>query len=147
MDLISLNLQRARDHGIPGYNFFREKCNLTRAVNFEDLNNEIAPHLVDRLKKIYESVDDIDLFTGGLIENPLHGGSVGPTFGCVIGMQFQRLRKGDRFWHETSDPFVRFSESQLTEIRKISLAKVVCSNSDSINLIQRIAMDLPDPFL
>lgn len=147
MDLISLNLQRARDHGIPGYNFYREKCNLTKARNFEDLNNEIAPHLVDRLKKVYESVDDIDLFTGGLIENPLHGGSVGPTFGCVIGLQFQRLRKCDRFWHETSDPFVRFSEAQLNEIRKMSLSKVVCSNSDSVHLIQRIAMDLPDPFL
>lgn len=93
------------------------------------------------------SVDDIDLFTGGLIENPLHGGSVGPTFGCVIGTQFQRLRKCDRFWHETSNPFVRFSESQLNEIRKMSLSKIICQNSDSITSIQRIAMDLPDPFL
>ena len=147
MDLISLNLQRARDHGIPGYNLFREKCNMTRARTFEDLHNEIQPHLVDRLKKIYESVDDVDLFTGGLIENPLHGGSVGPTFGCVIGLQFQRLRRCDRFWHETNDPFVRFSESQLNQIRKMTLSKVVCSNSDTITLIQRTAMDLPDPFL
>lgn len=72
---------------------------------------------------------------------------MGPTFGCVLGFQFQRLRRCDRFWHETDDPFVRFSESQLTEIRKMTLAKVFCANSDNIEMIQRTAMDLPDPFL
>lgn len=54
MDLISLNLQRARDHGIPGYNEFRAKCNLTRAKRFEDLTRDIPIELVDRLKKVYE---------------------------------------------------------------------------------------------
>lgn len=98
-------------------------------------------------KDYFSNVDDIDIFTGGLIENPLHGGSVGSTFGCVIGLQFEKLRKCDRFWHETNDPFIRFTESQLTEIRKTSLSKLICQNSDSISAIQRIAMDLPDPFL
>ncbi|RWS25731.1 peroxidasin-like protein [Leptotrombidium deliense] len=99
------------------------------------------------MKKVYENVDDIDLFTGGIAEKPVHGGSVGPTFACVLGLQFQKLKKCDRFWFETSDPFVRFTESQLTEIRKISFAKIICENSDSINLIQRQVMDLPDSFL
>lgn len=72
---------------------------------------------------------------------------MGPTFGCVLGFQFKRLRQCDRFWHETSDPFVRFTESQLNEIRKMSLAKILCENSDTIDMIQRTAMDLPDPFL
>jgi hypothetical protein len=147
MDLISLNLQRARDHGIPPYNEFRVKCNLTRAKTFEDLASEIPRHIIDRMKKVYESVDDIDLFTGGLTESALHGGSVGPTFGCVLATQFQRLRRCDRFWHETGDPFIRFSEAQLDQIRKMTLSKVLCENSDSVSEIQRQVMDLPDPFL
>ena len=53
MDLISLNIQRARDHGIPGYNEYRSKCNLTRAQSFEDLAGETRPFLIDRLKSIY----------------------------------------------------------------------------------------------
>jgi hypothetical protein len=65
----------------------------------------------------------------------------------VAGMQFERLKKCDRFWHETSDPFVRFTEAQLNQIRKLTLAKIICDNSDSIDEIQRNVMDLPDSFL
>ena len=37
LDLAALNLQRARDHGVPGYNHYRAICNLTRAGGFEVL--------------------------------------------------------------------------------------------------------------
>lgn len=147
MDLISLNIQRARDHGISGYNNYRAKCNLTRARNFDDLTGDISPKLVKRLSQIYASVDDIDLFTGGMSEQPVHGGIIGPTLGCIIGLQLQRLKKCDRFWHETDDPYIRFSPAQLAEIRKMTLAKVFCKESDHIDMIQRNAMDVPDNFL
>ena len=44
---------------------------------------------------------DIDLFTGGLLEKPVTGGTLGPTFECIIGKQFQRLKVGDRFWFQS----------------------------------------------
>lgn len=147
MDLVSLNIQRARDHGITGYNKYRVKCNLSEAKTFRDLSNEIAPELIDRLEKVYAHVDDIDLFTGGLSERPVHGGSVGPTFGCIIGLQFKRLKVCDRFWHETNDPWIRFSPPQLAEIRKMTLAKVLCQHSDAIDTIQRNVMDINDTYL
>ena len=35
-DLLSLNLQRGRDHGIPGYNSFRVRCGLKRITGWHD---------------------------------------------------------------------------------------------------------------
>ena len=88
----------ARDHGIPGYNEYRAWCNLTRARDFDDLKREISFPLVERLRRLYAHVDDIDLFPGGLAETPLVGGIIGPTFACIIGHQFRLLRRCDRFW-------------------------------------------------
>lgn len=147
IDLVSLNVQRARDHGIPSYNNYRALCNLKRARSWEDLSREIPPEVISRFKRIYASVDDIDLFPGGMSERPLQGGLVGPTFACIIGIQFRQARKCDRFWFETNDPDLRFTEAQLNEIRKTTLAKIICENLDVPGEMQRAAFDLPSNFL
>ncbi|XP_074027554.1 uncharacterized protein isoform X2 [Leptinotarsa decemlineata] len=147
IDLIALNIQRARDHGIPSYNNYRALCNLKRATSFEDLAREIPPEVITRLKRLYATVDDIDLFPGAMSERPLQGGLIGPTFGCIIAIQFRQLRKCDRFWYENEDPVVRFTEAQLSEIRKTTLAKILCENMDIEGEMQRAAFDLPSNFL
>ncbi|KAF7389163.1 hypothetical protein HZH66_010300 [Vespula vulgaris] len=147
VDLIALNVHRARDHGIPSYNQYRALCNLKKATTFEDLSREMAPEVIARMKRIYASVDDIDLFPGGMSERPLQGGLVGPTFACIIAIQFRQLRKCDRFWYETDDPNIRFTEHQLAEIRKTTLSKVMCENMDEHVEMQRAAFDLPSNFL
>ncbi|XP_018331432.1 uncharacterized protein LOC108741220 [Agrilus planipennis] len=147
IDLVALNVQRARDHGIPSYNNYRALCNLKRATTFDDLSREIPPEVISRFKRIYSSVDDIDLFPGGMSERPLQGGLVGPTFACIIAIQFRQLRKCDRFWYENEDPAIRFTEAQLAEIRKITLAKIFCQNMDTNVEMQRAAFDLPSNFL
>nr|CAH0106290.1 unnamed protein product [Daphnia galeata] len=147
LDLAALNIQRARDHGIRPYNDYRALCNLKRARTFEDLSREVTPEIITRLKQTYEHVDDIDLFPGGLAETSLHGGLVGPTFACIIAMQFRQLRKCDRFWYENGDPLIRFTEAQLAEIRKATVSKLICDNSDGIDTTQRSAFDQSEPFL
>ncbi|XP_036328588.1 uncharacterized protein LOC118740935 isoform X2 [Rhagoletis pomonella] len=147
IDLIALNIQRARDHGIPSYNNYRALCNLKRAATWSDLSREMPNEVINRFKKIYASVDDIDLFPGAMTERPLQGGLVGPTLACIIGIQFRQLRKCDRFWYENANSEVRFTEAQLAEIRKVTLAKFICENLEIPGDMQRAALDLPSNFL
>lgn len=47
----------------------------------------------------FRHVDDIDLFVGLNLEDPVKAGLVGPTSSFFIVEQFQRLRDGDRFFY------------------------------------------------
>jgi len=146
MDLIALNLQRGRDHGLPGYNAFRELCGLKRMKTFEGLSDLIPKQIVERLKLIYQDVDDIDLFIGGLSELSAPGAIVGPTFRCIIGDQFKRLQEGDRFFYDSADNPGKFTESQVAEIRHANLARITCDNGDDIHHMQPLAFRKPSVF-
>ena len=52
MDLVALNIQRGRDHGLPGYNAFRELCGLKRMETFDGFVDLIPKPIVERLKLI-----------------------------------------------------------------------------------------------
>lgn len=144
MDLMSLNIHRGRDHGIATYNSIREICGLRRARNFNDLRDQMDTKAIDVLRNIYKSVDDIDFFVGGMSEKPVSGGLLGWTFLCVVGDQFARLKKGDRYFYDLGGQPGSFSEVQLQEIRKSSWARVICDNTDTIRAVQPLAFQLPN---
>ncbi|XP_066967969.1 chorion peroxidase-like [Macrobrachium rosenbergii] len=100
LDLLALNIQRGRDHGLPPYNRWRVFCGLPSASSFSDLSKEMAQDRIDALQRVYLSVEDIDLYAGGVSENPIPGGILGHTFTCLIHNQFFRLKYGDRYWFE-----------------------------------------------
>jgi peroxidase len=85
--LPALNIQRGRDHGLPGYNRYREKCGLNRAYEFEDFDN-IPSNVVEKWKSLYASPDDVDLFVGLFSEFPIKNALVGPTAGCKLRTTF-----------------------------------------------------------
>ena len=59
LDLIALNIQRGRDHGLPGYNAYREICAVGKATNWADFEDFIPSRYVEKLKKTYRHVDDV----------------------------------------------------------------------------------------
>ncbi|XP_034937754.1 peroxidasin homolog [Chelonus insularis] len=137
LDLVSLNIQRGRDHGLPGYTAWREYCDLKRPRNFNELKGILDPDSLEGIQELYEDVDDIDLYTGALAEVKIQNdGLLGPLFTCLVGQQFQRLQLGDRFWYEYDHQSYPFTKEQLLQLRKTSLARIICDCSDNIDYIQ-----------
>ena len=68
-DLVSINIQRGRERGVPGYTRYRNLkiCGLSKVKSFNDLGRKAGFKAEDvaNLKKVYRSVRDIDLFVGG----------------------------------------------------------------------------------
>ena len=136
LDLASLNIQRGRDHGLPPYLTWKrwvlEQCGIE-----SDFRNELTKiHLL----QTYGTLETVDLFVGGLAEEPLKGGLVGATFACIFARTFEAVRDGDRFYYENADDTTGiFTTTQRAEIEKASLSRVICDNSDNIQTIQRNA--------
>jgi peroxidase len=67
--------------------------------------------VVQEISRIYNSIDDVDLFIGGVSERLVDGALLGPTFLCLIGDQFARLRRGDRLFYEEAT--AKFTQREL----------------------------------
>lgn len=139
LDLAALNIQRGRDHGIPNYNDWREFCGQSRISDFSQLADIMTPDAARAFARVYRFPDDIDLFPAGINERPVQGGTLGPTFACIIAEQFRRMKNGDRFWYENGGLESSLNEVQVEEIRKASLARILCDNTN-LKFVQPLAM-------
>ena len=114
-DLMAVNMQRARDHGLPDFNSARQAYGLPVLTSFEQLNplygrDEIVTRNIEDLRDVYNNdISRCDIWACGLAETipsdtddpelqPLSG--PGDLFTEVLFDQFMRIRHGDRFWWE-----------------------------------------------
>ena len=125
-DLASLNIQRGREHGLPDYNSVRVAYGLPVVTSFDQISSD--PVVQTGLLSAYTSVDEIDLWVGGLAEDHAPGAMVGETIQKVLSDQFIRLRDGDRFWYE-NDPFFKYHEDLMKEVKKTTLADIIRDNT------------------
>ena len=130
-DLASLNIQRGRDHGLADYNTVREAYGLPRVTRFDQITSDQT--LQSRLAATYGSVNDIDLWIGGLAEDHLPNSSVGITFTRILVEQFARLRDGDRFWYQNVLP-----AEVVHEIQDTSLAEIIQRNTHLSSLQENV---------
>ncbi len=129
LDLASLNIQRGRDHGLPDYNQCRRNLGLKAAKDFDDVTSD--KKLAKALKKVYEDVENIDPWIGGLAEDYHSEANVGELIFIVLKDQFERLRDGDRFWYE-HDPAL--SAEEVAAIKETRLSDVLKRNTTIQNL-------------
>ncbi len=127
LDLASLNIQRGRDHGLADYNSARAAFGMSKVTSFAEITPDVDVQA--KLKELYGSVDDIDLWVGGLAEKHAPGSSVGPLFQRIMVDQFTRLRDGDRHWYQSI-----LRGDQLGEVDGTHLSDVIRRNTALTNL-------------
>ncbi len=102
-DLAAVNIQRGRDVGLPSYNKARRGLGLQPVTAFLTTDRQRGitsdPEVAARFASIYDSVEDVDFWIGGISEDRVNGGLVGELFNKVLTDQFTRLRDGDRFFY------------------------------------------------
>lgn len=131
-DLASLNIQRGRDHGLPGYNDAREGMGLPRVASFDQISSD--QEVQSRLASVYDSVEEIDLWVGGLAEDDVPGAMVGPLFFEILTTQFEALRDGDRFWYQ-----IALLPEELDGVERTRLSDIIRRNTD---IAEEISVDV-----
>lgn len=125
LDLASLNIQRARDHGIADYNSVRVGLGLNARTNFNQLTTNTS--LANALSGVYGGdINKVDLWVAGLVEDPVSPSQLGETFHNIVRNQFIRTRNGDPLWYER-----RLTGKLLTLVRNTKLSDVIARNTNA----------------
>ncbi|XP_066945600.1 peroxidasin homolog [Macrobrachium rosenbergii] len=133
-DLMSLNIQRGRDHGLPPYNTWRRACQLRTFSSFSELSSVMPAEVAQVFQQVYSDVNEIDLFPAAISEFTVEGGLLGPTFACLFVDQYSRSKTGDRFFYQNMMQPKPFLPTQLRSISQISYASLICQHTDIQNL-------------
>lgn len=123
LDLASLNIQRGRDNGLPDYNTVRIGLGLAAKSTFADITTDSS--LAAALSSAYSGdVSKIDLWVGGLCEDPVNGSQLGEVFHHIIRDQFTRIRAGDQHWYEN-----RMTNDMIALVNRTTLAQIIQRNT------------------
>ena len=111
----------------------RQSYGLKRVVSFDQITSNNTT--VQKLKMLYKNVDDIDLWVGILVEDPVSKGMIGELCTAIIKDQFERVRDGDRFWYEH-----RFPKKLRRLLRKTKLSDIILRNTGIKNLQENVML-------
>jgi peroxidase len=153
LDLPAVDIMRGRDHGVASYVSFRKWCGDSlgaeeqEGISFDSLTSLgiMTAYNANKLSQVYSTPEDIDLYTGMLMETPLPGAMIGATGACIWGREFHRKKYGDRYYFEHEGQSGSFSSEQLSSLKQMTLARVLCVNGDEYprQRIQKRVMLLP----
>ncbi|KAL7548615.1 hypothetical protein ACHAWF_011888 [Thalassiosira exigua] len=120
-DLMAMNIQRSRDHGIPRYNEIRKSLGYRKLKRFDDFlfGRELA--------SVYDDVDQIDCWVGMNAEPRAEGSMLGETQRAILARNFANIRDGDRRFYKNSIE----DAGLLLLIEQTTFADVIRRNSDA----------------
>lgn len=127
-DLIAVNIQRGRDHGLPDYNTIRTAYGLPPAKTWADITPD--PALQAALSTVYlNDLSNVDGYVGGLAESHADPSHMGPLFTASMTDQFERLRDGD-WWYFENTANGLFTPAEVQQIKSIGLRDIILANTD-----------------
>ena len=132
-DLVARNIQRGRDHGIPGFCCYLQLWDDSSVNCNDDWNkkyNDISDDAWTALQSVYEKPSDIDLFTGGMAQAAFNGGVTGKVFNKQKADQFKRVKDGDRFFFTHQGQTSSFTKDGRRTLVSRTLAGVICDNTN-----------------
>ena len=127
MDIVCLNIQRGRDHGLCTLNDARRALRLEPYGSFDELTSDDV--LIGKLNRLYKTPNNVDLWVGGLIEEHYKNSMIGETFYHIILNQFNRTRDCDPYWYEK-----RLDKKLLSFVKSQTLASIIKRNTDITQL-------------
>lgn len=130
LDLASININRGRERGLPGFNTVRTDFGLPAYANFLELNSDTL--VANAMEQLYGDINDIDPWVGMLAEEHMTDALFGETIMKIMEFQFSALRDGDRFYFENDNGL---SADEILEIKNTTLHDIIMRNTN-ITLMQ-----------
>ncbi|XP_063590443.1 dual oxidase-like [Penaeus indicus] len=139
-DLMAINIQRGRDHGLPDYNTARRHFGLATldSLSAQEYKQKTGTHVEDQVLTSLQSLYDddpssVDIWPGGLLETR---NGPGQLFSKVILDQFERIRDADRFWFENSknDLFTQEERDRLGQVRILDVILSITDLEPSVDI-------------
>ncbi len=80
---------------------------------------------------MYESYDDVDFYVGGLLEafESVASPFAGPTFGCIIGENYNNVMGGDIYYFSHPENPYPFTKAQIAAVANYTVPNIYCTNS------------------
>ena len=139
IDLLSINLARGRERGLPDYNTIRSDLSLSPHASFSSLTSD--PDLRNKLSSIYNNdLNDIDPWIGLMSEDHLSNAIIGEGLEAILKMQFAALRDCDRYYYE-NDP--AFTSAEINDIKSTRLSDVILRNTSIIQIQENVFEAVP----
>ncbi len=138
IDLLSINLARARERGVPDYNTVRVDMQMAPHPNFNSLTSD--PVLSSHLSAVYGDISKLDPWIGFMSEDHLPNSLMGEGLHEILKLQFQSLRDGDRYYYE-NDP--AFTNSEIEALKNTKLSEVILRNTIIETLQEDVFVAVP----
>jgi hypothetical protein len=141
-DLAALNLQRGRDHGLGSLNAVRDDLGLSPYASFLDMTGGDTL-LAGAFASVYDVVDDVDLWIGGLAEHAAGRSMLGETFTQILLDQFTRSMTGDRFFYLAEMDALQILDEDF--MSTTSLSALIRRNSTIQSIQANAFVVVPEP--